>query len=79
MVKLLNNTKGFQKMITQDNSNYLILYKQLPMQIFYAPDISGNDYTLDENESRHCIRVLRMKSGTPVQVNRWERKPVMKL
>ena len=38
------------------------------MQIFYAPDISGNDYTLDENESRHCIRVLRMKSGTPVRV-----------
>ena len=38
------------------------------MQIFYAPDISGNDYTLDENESRHCIRVLRMKSGTPVRI-----------
>jgi 16S rRNA (uracil1498-N3)-methyltransferase len=38
------------------------------MQIFYAPDISGNEYTLDENESRHCIRVLRMKSGTQVRV-----------
>jgi 16S rRNA (uracil1498-N3)-methyltransferase len=38
------------------------------MQIFYAPDISGNDYTLDKNESRHCIRVLRMKRGTPVQI-----------
>ena len=38
------------------------------MQIFYAPDISGNDYILDENESRHCIRVLRMKSGTPVRL-----------
>jgi len=38
------------------------------MQIFYAPDIRDNDYTLDEKESGHCIRVLRMKSGTPVQV-----------
>jgi 16S rRNA (uracil1498-N3)-methyltransferase len=38
------------------------------MQIFYAPDIKGNNYTLDKNESRHCIRVLRMKRGTPVQI-----------
>jgi len=38
------------------------------MQIFYAPDIAGNAYTLDERESGHCIRVLRMKSGTPVQI-----------
>ena len=38
------------------------------MQIFYAPDISGTDYTLDEKESGHCIKVLRMKSGTRVQV-----------
>ena len=38
------------------------------MQIFYSPDISGNDYTLDENESKHCIRVLRMKRGTPVRL-----------
>jgi len=38
------------------------------MQIFYSPDISGNEYTLDEKESRHCIRVLRMKAGTPVQI-----------
>jgi 16S rRNA (uracil1498-N3)-methyltransferase len=38
------------------------------MQIFYAPDISGNAYTLDEKESGHCIRVLRMKSGTSVQL-----------
>jgi 16S rRNA (uracil1498-N3)-methyltransferase len=38
------------------------------MQIFYAPDISGDDYTLDEKESAHCIRVLRMKQGMPVRV-----------
>jgi 16S rRNA (uracil1498-N3)-methyltransferase len=38
------------------------------MQIFYSPDITGNDFSLDEKESAHCIRVLRMKSGTPVKV-----------
>ena len=38
------------------------------MQIFYAPDIDGNEYILDETESRHCIRVLRMTSGTVVNL-----------
>ena len=38
------------------------------MHIFYSPGITGNDYTLDEKESRHCIKVLRMKSGTPVRL-----------
>lgn len=38
------------------------------MQIFYAPGISGDTYILDEKESRHCIRVLRMVSGTPVKL-----------
>jgi len=38
------------------------------MQIFYAPDISGNSYTLDENESRHLIRVLRMARGAEVRL-----------
>jgi len=38
------------------------------MQIFYAPDITGNSYTLDENESKHIIRVLRMKRGTAVRL-----------
>lgn len=38
------------------------------MQIFYAPGITGNLWVLDEKESRHCIRVLRMKEGTPVKV-----------
>ncbi len=30
------------------------------MQVFYAPDISGNSCVLDENESRHCAKVLRL-------------------
>jgi 16S rRNA (uracil1498-N3)-methyltransferase len=38
------------------------------MQIFYAPDISGNTYTLDENESKHLIRVLRMVKGSEVRL-----------
>ena len=38
------------------------------MQIFYAPGISGDTYVLDENESKHCIRVLRMTKGTPVRL-----------
>ncbi|MEI6050674.1 MAG: RNA methyltransferase PUA domain-containing protein, partial [Bacteroidota bacterium] len=44
------------------------MYKIITMQIFYAPDISGNTYTLDENESKHCIRVLRMTKGTLVRL-----------
>jgi 16S rRNA (uracil1498-N3)-methyltransferase len=38
------------------------------MQVFYAPDISGDNYILDENESKHIIRVLRMKKGTCVKL-----------
>jgi 16S rRNA (uracil1498-N3)-methyltransferase len=33
------------------------------MNIFYTPDISGKHYTLDETESKHCIRVLRKSVG----------------
>lgn len=38
------------------------------MQIFYAPDITGTTYTLDGNESKHLIRVLRMAKGSPVRL-----------
>lgn len=38
------------------------------MQIFYAPDISGDTYTLDENESKHLIRVLRMVKGSDIRL-----------
>jgi 16S rRNA (uracil1498-N3)-methyltransferase len=38
------------------------------MQIFYAPGIRGDTYALDEKESWHCIRVLRMEGGTPVKL-----------
>jgi len=38
------------------------------MQIFYAPDITGNTYTLDPNESKHLVRVLRMSKGANVRL-----------
>jgi 16S rRNA (uracil1498-N3)-methyltransferase len=38
------------------------------MQVFYAPGIKGSTYVLDEKESRHCIRVLRMTKGTRVKL-----------
>jgi len=36
------------------------------MQIFYAPDISNNIHTLTEEESKHCIRVLRLDIGDEI-------------
>ena len=38
------------------------------MQVFYAPGIDGIRYLLDEKESAHCIRVLRMKKNSPVNL-----------
>ncbi|OFY63076.1 MAG: 16S rRNA (uracil(1498)-N(3))-methyltransferase [Bacteroidetes bacterium RBG_13_43_22] len=38
------------------------------MQVFYAPGISGNSYVLDENESKHIVKVLRMRKGTTVKL-----------
>jgi len=36
------------------------------MHIFYTPDISGNAYSLDETESKHCVRVLRLEKGEEI-------------
>ena len=33
------------------------------MQLFYAPEITLPRYTLPEEESKHCVRVLRMEPG----------------
>lgn len=38
------------------------------MQLFYVPNLSGAEVILDETESKHAIRVLRLSAGTPVQV-----------
>lgn len=34
--------------------------------IFYTPDIDGVHYTLNEEESAHAVRVLRLKEGNTV-------------
>lgn len=34
------------------------------MHIFYTPDIESEKYTLSEEESKHCIRVLRLGVGS---------------
>lgn len=33
------------------------------MHVFYQPDLSPHQIILSEDESKHCIRVLRMKKG----------------
>ena len=65
------NHKGTQRFSQRNakvKSKYLLLYKRHQMQIFYAPDIAGNTYTLDERESKHIIRVLRMTKGSTVRL-----------
>lgn len=39
------------------------------MQVFYAPDLQGDFYTLGEEESKHIIRVLRMKTGEHIRLS----------
>ena len=36
------------------------------MHIFYTPELSGLSYTLDETESKHCVRVLRLEKGDEI-------------
>ena len=38
------------------------------MYLFYTPDISGNSYQLNEEESKHCVRVLRLAVGDEVHL-----------
>jgi 16S rRNA (uracil1498-N3)-methyltransferase len=40
------------------------------MSIFYAPTLQADQthYQLSEEESKHCIRVLRMQQGAPIQL-----------
>lgn len=38
------------------------------MHIFYTPDIIQPTYTLNEEESKHCVRVLRLPIGTLVNL-----------
>ncbi|WP_316849787.1 16S rRNA (uracil(1498)-N(3))-methyltransferase [Pedobacter agri] len=38
------------------------------MHIFYTLDITQNTYTLNEEESKHCVRVLRLPVGALVNL-----------
>ena len=38
------------------------------MHLFYTPDISGESYELNEEESRHCVKVLRLVQGDRVNL-----------
>jgi len=38
------------------------------MQLFYCPDLQGNAYLLNEDESKHIIRVLRLKNGDHIHL-----------
>lgn len=39
------------------------------MHLFYTPEIgTGNTLTLNEEESKHAVRVLRLAQGSPVQL-----------
>jgi len=33
------------------------------MQLFYTPDISGDQYIFSQDESKHIVKVLRLKNG----------------
>ena len=38
------------------------------MHLFYTPDINSDFYTLSEDESKHCTRVLRLQQGDNVHL-----------
>jgi 16S rRNA (uracil1498-N3)-methyltransferase len=38
------------------------------MQLFYVPDISGAEVILNETESKHAVRVLRLKEGDDIEL-----------
>lgn len=38
------------------------------MQLFYKPNVSGNEIFLDEAESKHAVKVLRLGSGSRIQL-----------
>ncbi|MEI6696791.1 MAG: 16S rRNA (uracil(1498)-N(3))-methyltransferase [Bacteroidota bacterium] len=38
------------------------------MHLFYTPNIKSSLYTLDKEESTHCVRVLRLKEGSLIHL-----------
>ncbi|NQT76063.1 MAG: 16S rRNA (uracil(1498)-N(3))-methyltransferase [Bacteroidetes bacterium] len=39
------------------------------MHLFYTPNLQGEYHTLDEQESKHCIQVLRLKAGDHIHLS----------
>lgn len=42
------------------------IFNESDMHLFYTPDINGNEYILNPEESKHCVRVLRLTAGEAV-------------
>lgn len=38
------------------------------MHLFYTPDIKGESYRLSPEESKHCVRVLRLREGDEISL-----------
>ena len=38
------------------------------MQLFFAPELHGDQHTLNEQESKHCIKVLRLRTGDHIHL-----------
>lgn len=38
------------------------------MHIFYTPDLSSETYFMSEEESKHCIKVLRLQTGSKLNL-----------
>jgi len=38
------------------------------MHLFYTPGLKDRNYTLDEQESKHCIKVLRLEQGFKIHL-----------
>lgn len=38
------------------------------MHLFYTPDLTAENYTLNEEESKHCVRVLRLRTGDQISL-----------
>jgi len=38
------------------------------MHLFYSPEITSNTFTLNQEESKHCLKVLRLNTGDVVHL-----------
>ena len=38
------------------------------MHVFYTPDIESSEYSLNEEESKHCTKVLRLQKGAVIHL-----------